>query len=155
MLQYSDTNLIAAVQNHNGCIPFYDQGSAAYQWEQSRGNPAGCSYVTEKTAVNQIHPSLLLRYKESKPSELFIAESTTVQDDYLKQLISLFNLEHSYSVANYNISILVNEPSEVGSITVQPPKKRVLASMRVELSSKDFKRRLPMPVILIESEVEE
>jgi hypothetical protein len=45
-------------------------------------------------------------------------------------------------------------PSNIIPITVQPPPKRVLASMRVELLSKDFKRRLPKPVISLESEVE-
>jgi len=39
-------------------------------------------------------------------------------------------------------------------ITVKPPPKRILASMRVRLSSKDFKRRLPKPVILPETETD-
>jgi len=37
-------------------------------------------------------------------------------------------------------------------IVISPPKKRILASVRVELSPKDFKKRLPKPVISIESE---
>lgn len=39
-------------------------------------------------------------------------------------------------------------------IIVQPPKKRVLASMRVRLLPKDFRRRLPKPVISSRPEVE-
>lgn len=124
MPQHSAIKFIDTARNHNGYVPIYDYNV----------------------------PSELVQ--ETKLSGLFIAESTTVQDDYLKQLISLFNLAHSHSVVNYTIGILVNEPSIFESITVQPPKKRVLASMRVELSSKDFKRRLPKPVISLESEME-
>jgi len=39
-------------------------------------------------------------------------------------------------------------------IAVKPPPKRILASMRVRLSSKDFKRRPPKPVILPETETD-
>lgn len=124
MYQHSIIKLIDTAQNHNGYIPFYD-------------------YNIPSEPV-----------KETKPSELFISEGTTVQDDYLKQLILLFNLVHSYSVVNYTIDILVNEPSVFEPITVQPPPKRVLASMKVELSAKDFKRRLPKPVLSFEPEVE-
>ena len=37
-------------------------------------------------------------------------------------------------------------------LNVQPPKKRVLASMKVRLSSEDFKRGVPRPVMSVRSE---
>lgn len=119
MSQRSAIKFIDAAQNHNDYISFYD-------------------YNIPSESI-----------QETKPSGLFIAESTTVQDDYLKQLILLFNLARSYSEVNYTINILVNEPSVSEPITVQPPPKRVLASMSVELSAKDLKRRLPKPDILV------
>ena len=124
MSQHSAIKLIDNAQNYNGYISLYD-------------------YNISSEPI-----------QETKPSGLFIAESTTVQDDYLKQLILLFNLARPYSAVNYTISILVNEPSVSEPITVQPPPKRVLASMSIELSAKDFKRRVPNPVISLESEVE-
>lgn len=124
MSQESALKLIETTQNHNGYTLFYD-------------------YNIPTKPVQEI-----------KPSGLFLAESTTAQDDYLKRLMSLFNFGGSHSVVNYTISILVNELTVFESITVQPPKKRILASMRVELSPKDFKRRLPTPVISLESEME-
>ena len=57
-------------------------------------------------------------------------------------------VKHRKPPLTEKINIDISEP-----IAVKPPPKRVLASMKVRLSSKDFKRRLPKPVILPETEV--
>jgi hypothetical protein len=92
--------------------------------------------------------------KETRPLTQAIAESNTVQEDYLEQLIRLLNLASRYSEEDYTASMLSSGPSISEPVIVRPPKKRVLASMRVRLASTDFKRRLPRPVISLRSEVE-
>lgn len=85
--------------------------------------------------------------KETESSDLVIAEGNTIQEDYLKQLIRLLDLTNASSEECYTINTLFSEPSFSDPIVVKPPRKRVLASMEVVLSPKDFKRRLPSPVI--------
>jgi len=52
------------------------------------------------------------------------------------------------------IEASVSGSTDLEPVIVQPPKKRILASRRVELSPDNFKRRLPTPVISPEPEVE-
>ena len=65
----------------------------------------------------------------------------------------------NYEEENMTTAIEITQEPQVDEtefepISVQFPPKRVLASMNVELSEKDFKKRLPKPIIFPESEVE-
>jgi hypothetical protein len=107
----------------------------------------------ETSLYGAAFPSFPLGSRQAaKLSSLIIPVSTTAQDNRLKQLVSFIKMVRSYSVADYVTRILVSKPSVSGPIVIQPPKRRVLASMEVRLPSKDFKRRTPRPVILLETE---
>ena len=100
-------------------------------------------------SILYLNPSIYSEPVErTEPPGLIIAEGNTVQEGYLKQLIRLLNLARPYPAVDYTASMLSNELSISEPIIVKPPKQRVLASMKVRLSSKDFRRRLPRPVIL-------
>jgi hypothetical protein len=68
-----------------------------------------------------------------------ILESAATQQEYFKILILM---------AGNMKNMIANESKDTENIIVLSPPKRILASIKVELSSKDFKRRLPKSVIL-------
>ena len=70
-----------------------------------------------------------------------ILESAATQQEYFKTLILM-----AWNMKN----MIANESKDTENIIVPSPPKRILASIKVELSSKDFKRRLPKPVILLD-----
>lgn len=137
MPRHGVAKLMDTVQNPAGYVPFHEQSSLAV-W----------SYGSDRMIF------LPQPVQKAKSSNLIITGVTTTQDDYVKQLMSLVDLAHSYSVPGYIMSTLVDKPNVLEHIIVQPPEKRVLASIRVRLSSKDLKRRLPRPVISLGPEVE-
>jgi hypothetical protein len=73
-----------------------------------------------------------------QPDKSSILESAATQQEYFKTLILM---------AGNMKNMIANESKDTENIIVPSPPKRIQASIEVELSSKDIKRRLPKPVI--------
>jgi len=97
-----------------------------------------------RTACSPFYnPYVLIEPVQSDKSS--ILESAATQQEYFKTLI----LVHNIMAGNIK-NIMANKSKDTENIVVPPLPKRILASIEVELSSKDFKRRLPKPVILLD-----
>jgi hypothetical protein len=125
MSQNSFSEFMDAAQNRAGCFPFYD------------------------------HNVPLKPEQSDKPLILSVAVSVATQQEYSEKLILIHLMGNQCMMAEYMENMLVNEPKYTENIAVQSPPKHILASIKVELSPKDFRRRLPKPVILLDSEVEQ
>jgi hypothetical protein len=100
--------------------------------------------------TNQNHISYIPFYDFGKPPE-FIADKSihlklpmlkaNLSSDYIEQLDLL--LIRQYSIVDF----IVNKSQTAKPIIVQPPPKKVLASIELRLSSKGYKKRLPTPII--------
>jgi len=114
-------------------------------------NYAGLAGYLQGQNTYQYH---FVSIRDAELPRLVISETNTAQEDYRKQLILLLNLTHLYNEDDYTSPILSRDSDNIGTIVVRAIKKRVLASIEVDLSPKDFKKRLPKPTIQVEPEVE-
>ena len=145
MSRHGAIRLIDAAQNPTSYIPIYDPSVSCVATTSlhKQSSLATRSYGSDRVAF------LWELEQKARASDLIITGVAATQNDYVKQFISLVGLTRSYSVVDYTMITLVDKPSVFEPIVVRPPKKRVLASMRVRLSSRDFRRRLPKPVISV------
>jgi len=88
-------------------------------------------------------PYVLVEPGQSDESPIF--ESVATKQEYSKMFMLIYSI-----TAGHMENILADESKDTENIVVPPPPKRILASVEVELSQKDFKRRLPKPVILLD-----
>ena len=108
--------------NSPACVPFYGHNS----------------YSSHENII-----------REKQEKLITMTESATIQGD-LQQIIHL--LDDQYTMASNINGFLSKETKNDFSPIVQPPPKRVMASIKISLPLNSLKRRLPKPVILLNSE---